>query len=180
MASREAEIHDFYYNRLTKYLKSGGETSAEGIWSNNYRSLVPGTGGKREVMEDPIKKPGPESISSLLLFTAGRTILVKTLHKAFSDFDISFQKLIPEEGGEHYVAGRGEWTGIPICKRRRLIVGTHTGEFLGIAPTGKKVCVRCMFFDRLVDGTVDSQELLLDFFSLLVQLGAIQPPKVDG
>ena len=61
--------------------------------------------------------------------------------------------------------------------RDELIIGTHTGEFMGIAPTGKNVCVRFAFFDRFIDGIVVSEELMFDFFSLYIQLGVLSPPK---
>jgi predicted ester cyclase len=58
-----------------------------------------------------------------------------------------------------------------------LILGIHTGEFMGIKPTGKKVCVRMAFFDRIVDGKAVSAEFFFDLFSLFVQLGVLEPPK---
>ena len=60
---------------------------------------------------------------------------------------------------------------------RLLIVGTHTGEFMGIPPTGKHVCVRMSAFDRIVDGKLVSSEVIMDIASLLVQLGVMPPPQ---
>lgn len=63
-----------------------------------------------------------------------------------------------------------------ISKHRMLILGTHTGEFMGIPPTGKHVVVRFAFFDKVVDGKMVSGEILMDTASLLIQLGVMQPP----
>jgi len=58
-----------------------------------------------------------------------------------------------------------------------LIVGIHTGEFMGIPPTGKKVVCRMATFDKVVDGKLVQSEVIMDVASLLVQLGVLQPPK---
>ena len=54
--------------------------------------------------------------------------------------------------------------------------GTHTGTFLGIAPTGKHVTVNAMGFHRIVDGKRVEDWLIFDGLSLLEQLGVISLP----
>lgn len=51
--------------------------------------------------------------------------------------------------------------------------GTHTGEFQGIAPTGKAVTVTALDMVRLVDGKAVEHWGGPDQFSLLQQLGII-------
>ncbi len=59
------------------------------------------------------------------------------------------------------VLTRFEWT------------GTHRGEFLGTAATGRPVKVWGMVIDRLVDGRIMDTRIIMDSFSLMMQLGAI-------
>jgi predicted ester cyclase len=62
-------------------------------------------------------------------------------------------------------------------KNGLVIVGTHTGEFMGIPPTGKDVCVRMTAFDKIENGKLCSSEVIVDVAGLLVQLGVMPPPK---
>src|SRR5260221_721710 len=51
--------------------------------------------------------------------------------------------------------------------------GTHLGEFLGIAPTGKQVRMSCMIFDTYEDGKLKKSRLVMNVLSLLQQLGVM-------
>jgi predicted ester cyclase len=55
--------------------------------------------------------------------------------------------------------------------------GTHRGEFLGIAPTGKRVRMSCMIFDTYEEGKLKKSRLVMNVLSLLQQLGAM--PEVE-
>lgn len=48
--------------------------------------------------------------------------------------------------------------------------GTHEGEFLGIAPTGKKVQFDVMAFFRIVDGKIQEEWVVADLMGLTQQL----------
>lgn len=48
---------------------------------------------------------------------------------------------------------------------------THTGTFMGIAPTGKHVTINGMGFRRIVDGKIVESWHIFDRLSLLQQLG---------
>ncbi len=48
---------------------------------------------------------------------------------------------------------------------------THSGEFMGIAPTGKKVEIRYMDFWRVKDGRIVDNWVMVDFPHVLRQLG---------
>jgi predicted ester cyclase len=53
--------------------------------------------------------------------------------------------------------------------------GLHTGEFMGIAPTGKRVEVRHLHFFRVQDGQAIEHWGARDELTLLRQIGAIAP-----
>jgi steroid delta-isomerase-like uncharacterized protein len=51
--------------------------------------------------------------------------------------------------------------------------GTHTGELMGIAPTGRDVTVEGIQFDRIRDGKIVESHGLFDALGLLQQIGAV-------
>ncbi|MCB1428164.1 MAG: ester cyclase [Nitratireductor sp.] len=51
------------------------------------------------------------------------------------------------------------------------IEATHSGEFMGIAPTGKRVRIPYMDFWRVADGRIADNPVFVDFASVLAQLG---------
>lgn len=48
---------------------------------------------------------------------------------------------------------------------------THSGSFMGIAPTGKRVEIRYMDFWKVVDGKIIDNWVMVDFPHVLSQLG---------
>jgi predicted ester cyclase len=48
---------------------------------------------------------------------------------------------------------------------------THAGEFMGIAPTGKRVEIRYMDFWKVVDGRITDNWVMVDFPHVMQQLG---------
>ena len=48
---------------------------------------------------------------------------------------------------------------------------THSGEFMGIAPTGKRVEIRYMDFWKVVDGKIIDNYVMVDFPHVMQQLG---------
>lgn len=54
--------------------------------------------------------------------------------------------------------------------------GKHTGEFMGIPPTGKEVTMEGIAIHRIVDGRVVEHWAQVDGVSLLMQLGALPAP----
>ena len=48
---------------------------------------------------------------------------------------------------------------------------THSGEFMGIAPTGKRVEIRYMDFWKVVDGKIVDNYVMVDFPHVMQQLG---------
>ncbi len=66
---------------------------------------------------------------------------------------------------EHFMAD-GEWA---ACFGH--IEATHTGPFMGIAPTGKRVRIPYMDFWRVEDGRIADNPVSVDFAAVLAQLG---------
>ena len=55
---------------------------------------------------------------------------------------------------------------------RFLWTGKHSGEFLGVAATGRSVSVWGMVVDRIENGRIKDTRILMDLFGLAQQLGA--------
>jgi predicted ester cyclase len=51
--------------------------------------------------------------------------------------------------------------------------GTHTGDFMGIPPTGKEITVTFLNLDRFADGKLVEHRAEVDMLGLMQQLGAI-------
>jgi len=56
--------------------------------------------------------------------------------------------------------------------------GTHSGDFYGVRPTGKRVAVTSIGIDRVADGKIVEGWGEVDMLSMYEQLGAITPPAV--
>ena len=80
------------------------------------------------------------------------------LHGAYPDLHVAIQDLIAE--GDKVVS-------------RNLVTGTHKGEYMGIAPTGKAVTYDEIFIFRFVNGRIAETWGVVDVLAQLRQLGAI-------
>ena len=60
----------------------------------------------------------------------------------------------------------GEWAA--AFGRQEAI---HSGAFMGVAPTGKRVTIRYMDFWKVVDGKIVDNYVMVDFPDVLAQLG---------
>jgi predicted ester cyclase len=58
-------------------------------------------------------------------------------------------------------------------------MATHSGEFMGIAPTGKRVEIRYMDFWKVVDGKIVDNWVMVDFPHVMRQLG-VDPFNGNG
>jgi steroid delta-isomerase-like uncharacterized protein len=97
--------------------------------------------------------PPIQGIEAFKQFTSG-------FFTAFPDLQTTIEDLIAE--GDK-VAVRQTWR------------GTHTGNFLGIPPTGKQVVFTSTEFYRVAGGKLAEEWVELDMLGLLQQLGAIPP-----
>jgi predicted ester cyclase len=91
----------------------------------------------------------------------GRQALMELLgrvHRAFPDLHITIEDLIAE--GDEDVA-------------RNSITGTHRGEYMGLAPTGKRVMYDEIFIFHFAGGRVMEIWGVVDIFAQLRQLGMV-------
>jgi steroid delta-isomerase-like uncharacterized protein len=93
---------------------------------------------------------------------AGLRGMVTMLRTAFPDFHIEVAELIAE--GDKVVA-------------RTTLHGTHTGPFMGIAPTGRRFEQEQIHIFRFADGKAIEHRAVRDDFSMMQQLGVI--PSLD-
>ena len=68
------------------------------------------------------------------------------------------------------VAADGETVAV-----RGTMVGTHEGELMGIAPTGKRVAAQQSHWFRVVDGKLMEHRAVRDDLGMLQQLGVMPP-----
>ncbi|MGB9941191.1 ester cyclase [Methanosarcina sp.] len=81
---------------------------------------------------------------------------------AFPDFRADVEDLIAE--GDRVAS-------------RATCYGTHQGELMGIAPTGRQVTVPVICISRLADNKIVEDFELVDIFGMLQQLGVNSPAE---
>jgi predicted ester cyclase len=54
--------------------------------------------------------------------------------------------------------------------------GTHNGELMGVAPTGKQIAVEAISVFRIADGKIAEEWTVWDALGLLQQVGAVPAP----
>ena len=59
---------------------------------------------------------------------------------------------------------------------RYRATGTHQGEFLGVAASGKTLTFRALVLQRVVNGKIQESWLEMDMLGLMQQMGAIPAP----
>ena len=92
---------------------------------------------------------GPEAIRSVN----------STFFAAFRDLVFHQEQLIP---------------GVDEAALLLRATGTHTGEFMGVSPTGRSVKFRMAVFYELRDGLIVRERRVYDFTGLLIQVGALR------
>ena len=86
-----------------------------------------------------------------------------SMHKmAFPDVRVTIEDMFAE--GDKVV---NRWT----------VSGTHQGEYMGIAPTGKKVTLTGISIHRMAGGKIVENWHRMDMLSVMRQLGVVQPGK---
>jgi len=99
--------------------------------------------------------PGPEGIKQGLgMFRA-----------AFPDFHATVEDMIVE--GDKVVV-------------RLTITGTHKGELMGIAPTGKQFTIGVIDIARIAQGKMVERWGQEDMLGMMHQLGVVAPPGQHG
>lgn len=80
---------------------------------------------------------------------------------AFSGFTTTIEDIVAE--GDKVVS-------------RVTFRGTHTGDMMGIPPTGKSITISEIIIDRLADGKIVESWRLFDQMAMMQQLGLIPAP----
>jgi steroid delta-isomerase-like uncharacterized protein len=62
---------------------------------------------------------------------------------------------------------------------RWTMTGTHQGDFLGIAPTGKRICITGISIHRISDGRIVHEWHEWDSLGLMQQLGVVPTRKFE-
>jgi predicted ester cyclase len=90
----------------------------------------------------------------------GARSLIEGISQVFSDFGIVVNEIVDARGhdGNGMVGVRAEMRGV------------HTGEFLGIAPTGRRIRVRMHEFHEIVDGRIVRTHHMEDWLSWFLQV----------
>ena len=99
--------------------------------------------------------PGPEGVKQMIAM----------YRNAFPDIHITIEDMVAEE--DKVVA-------------RMCIRGTHRGELMGMAPTGKEIVVTSIEIDRIADGKVVEHWENFDELGMMRQLGALSEPEQGG
>lgn len=60
-----------------------------------------------------------------------------------------------------------------MVANRFVFYGTHQGEFMGVAPTGREVTFRGLSLDKVVDGKIVESLVEMDLEDILGQIGAV-------
>lgn len=89
----------------------------------------------------------------------GVRFFVDVLRAAFADLDVKSSEPALAEGN--------------LEAARTVLTGTHQGEFLGVAPTGRNVEFETFNILRIEDGKVVEHWGTADAIGLLQQLGAL-------
>lgn len=91
---------------------------------------------------------------------AGHGELAKVFYAAFPDLEQTIDDAFADE---------------EKAAVRYTVTGTHQGELMGLAPTGKQVAVSGMMTFRIAGGKVEEASCIIDQMALMQQIGAIPP-----
>jgi predicted ester cyclase len=138
------------YNTAGERAKELERRFAEEVWTGGNLDLIDELFAPDFVGISPTdgEVHGPE----------GMREVVERYRSAFSNIEFRNDRVIVE----------GDWAAVSWTAR-----GTHTGELMGIAPTGREATVTGMSFDRVADGKFAESHGLFDALGMLQQLGAI-------
>ena len=101
---------------------------------------------------DHIAKQGQELIKPFIVM----------LYKGFPDYHATIEDIIAE--------GDKVWA-------RVTYTGTHTGEYLGFPPSGKKISYNSVTIKRVVDGKMVEGWTVNDMLDFFKQIGMIEPTE---
>ncbi|APR78791.1 Hypothetical protein A7982_04138 [Minicystis rosea] len=91
----------------------------------------------------------------------GARAFIEMLHAGLSEIGYAVDLLIAE----------GD-----LVSYRFTLSGVHTGPFMGVPPTGKRISVGGVDIFRLTAGKIVESWVYADALGMLIQLGVIPPP----
>ncbi|MQY28378.1 ester cyclase [Nocardia aurantia] len=137
------------------------ETTNKELFARFHRAVNTGDPDVITAAIDELVDPDVELHTSLPVPEPG----VRAFHyvwtlllRAYPDIQVHIQDLIAED--DKVVA-------------RSVVTGTHRGEYLGQAPTGRTVTYNEIFIARIADGRIVETWGVVDVLAQLRQLGAI-------
>jgi predicted ester cyclase len=87
---------------------------------------------------------------------------ITAFRAAFPDLHVSIDDLLTD--GDRFAS-------------RTTVTGTHTGDLMGLPPTGRRISVEAVDIGRLQDGLARERWGGLNMYSMLTQLGVIPAPQ---
>lgn len=127
-----------------------------------YREVI--EGGNLDVIDEIVHEDLVEHEETPGMPTRGREApraFVKMFHDGFSDISVTIDEMV-EEGD--------------MLAVRSTFSGTHTGEFMGMAPTGNRMEVAVFDMVRIQDGQAIEHWGLMDAVTMMQQLGVMPGP----
>ena len=94
--------------------------------------------------------------------TEGLKLIFASYFKAFPDLHVAIDLLMAEDD---------------LVAAYHTVTCTHTGDFLGIPPTGKPVRVEEAHISRYANGKVVEHWIQMDMMNMMQQLGALPTPE---
>ena len=82
------------------------------------------------------------------------------VRRTYPDLELCVEQQIAE----------GEWVASKVTMH-----GTHTGEWMGIQPTGRKLTISAVNIDRVVDGRIIEHGGAANLLGPLIDAGAVRP-----
>lgn len=122
---------------------------------------------KLEVLDQLISKTHALSDTMMVGASVGPEVYkrnVKRFVTAFPDLHFTVEDYVTEK--DKVVAS---WS----------VTGTHKGEFIGIAPTGKKICLSGITIHQLADGKILDSFAIWDALGLLQQMDIALPVHLE-
>ncbi|MET7333515.1 ester cyclase [Nonomuraea sp. NPDC005650] len=113
---------------------------------------------------DEVVHPDVLIRTPLPIATAGTQAMkevLAVLHRAFPDLNVHIEDVIAE--GDKVVT-------------RNTVTGTHQGEYMGIAPTGRSITYKEILIARFAEGRIAETWAVVDVLSQMRQLGVIPAP----
>jgi steroid delta-isomerase-like uncharacterized protein len=126
----------------------------EEVWNNGNLGVIDELIAENHVDHDPAQAGAPGGRQGMRAF-------VEMYRAAYPDTHLEIGEVIAE--GDLVAM---TWTA----------TGTHQGELMGIAPTGRSVTVTGMGVDRISGGQIVESWANYDALGMLAQLGAIPAP----